>query len=135
MVTMTMFNTQVQGLRNELTKEISLIKAQQTQMMDKFKRDLKVLGIDSLINWYSRTCLKRPLKKNTKIGFRDRLSLYAGPKYCRMLQGEHSAILSTFIKLPFSIKTFVLYIFEWPLKKGLTVFVTFVIFYHNLQAF
>ena len=42
MVTMTMFNTQVQGLRNELTKEISHIKAQQTQMMDKFKRDLKV---------------------------------------------------------------------------------------------
>ena len=33
-----------------------------------------------------------------------------------MLQGEHSAILSTFIKLPFSIKIFVLSIFEWPLK-------------------
>ena len=27
----------------------------------------------------------------------------------------------TFIKLPFSIKTFVLYIFEWPLKTGFTV--------------
>ena len=27
---------------------------------------------------------------------------------------EHSAILSTFIKLPFVIKTFVLSIFEWP---------------------
>ena len=27
---------------------------------------------------------------------------------------EHSAILSTFIKLPFAIKTFVLSIFEWP---------------------
>ena len=135
MVTMTMFNTQVQGLRNELTKEISHIKAQQTQMMDKFKRDLKVLRIDSLIYWYSRTCLKRPLKKNTKIGFRDRLSLYAGQKYCRMLQEEHSAILLTFIKLPFSIKTIVLYIFEWPLKTGFTVFQSFVIFYHNLQTF
>ena len=33
-----------------------------------------------------------------------------------MLQGEHSAILSTFIKLPFVIKIFVLSIFEWPLK-------------------
>ena len=31
----------------------------------------------------------------------DRLSLNAGRKYCRMLQGEDSAILSTFIKLPF----------------------------------
>ena len=27
---------------------------------------------------------------------------------------EHSAILLTFIKLPFVIKTFVLSIFEWP---------------------
>ena len=38
-----------------------------------------------------------------------------------MLQGEHSAILSTFIKLPFSIKTFVLSIFKWPLMTGFTV--------------
>ena len=37
---------------------------------------------------------------------------YAGQKYCRMLQGEHSAILSNFIKLPFVIKVFVLSIFE-----------------------
>ena len=35
---------------------------------------------------YSKTCLKRPLKKKTKIGFQDRLSLNAGQKYCRMLQ-------------------------------------------------
>ena len=33
-----------------------------------------------------------------------------------MLQWEHSAILLTFIKLPFVIKIFVLSIFEWPLK-------------------
>ena len=33
-----------------------------------------------------------------------------------MLQGEHSAIISTFIKPPFVIKIFVLSIFEWPLK-------------------
>ena len=39
-----------------------------------------------------------------------------------MLQGEHSAILSTFIKLPVSIKTFdVLSIFKWQLKIGSTV--------------
>ena len=62
-----------------------------------------------------------PLKKKTKIGFQDRLSLNAGQKYCRMLQGEHSAILSTFIKLPFVINIFVLSIFEWPLKTGFTV--------------
>ena len=35
--------------------------------------------------------------------------------------GEHSAILSTFIKLPFIFKPFVLPIFEWPLNTGFTV--------------
>ena len=38
-----------------------------------------------------------------------------------MLQGEHSAILSIFIKLSFVIKICVLSIFEWPLKTGFTV--------------
>ena len=42
---------------------------------------------------YSKTCLKRPLSKRPKMGFQDQLSLNAGQKYCRMLQGEHSAIL------------------------------------------
>ena len=35
---------------------------------------------------YTVKPLKRPLKKKTKIGFKDRLSLNAGQKYCRMLQ-------------------------------------------------
>ena len=73
------------------------------------------------IGKYSKTCLKRPLSKRAKIGFQDHLSINAGQKYCRMLQGEHSAILSTFIKLPFVIKIFVLSIFEWSLKTGYTV--------------
>ena len=51
----------------------------------------------------------------------DRLSLIAGQKYCRMLQGEHSAILLTFIKLHLVIKIFVLSIFEWRLKTDFTV--------------
>ena len=50
--------------------------------------------------------------KKKKIGFQDQLSLNAGLKYCRMLQGEHSAILSNFIKLPFVSKIIVLSIFE-----------------------
>ena len=37
--------------------------------------------------YYSETCLKRPLKKKTKNCFQGRLSLNAGQKYCRMLQG------------------------------------------------
>ena len=36
-------------------------------------------------------------------------------------KGEYSAILSTFIKLSFVIKSFVLSIFEWTLKTGFTV--------------
>ena len=39
-----------------------------------------------------------------------------------MLQGEHFAILSTFIKLPLSINTLILSIFKWPLKTGFTVY-------------
>ena len=70
---------------------------------------------------YSKTCLKWPLKMKTKICFQDPLSLNAGQKYCRMLQGEHSAKFSTFIKLPLVIKIFVLSIFDWPLKTGFTV--------------
>ena len=35
--------------------------------------------------------------------------------------GEHSAILSTFIKLPFVFKTLVLSISEWPFKTGFPV--------------
>ena len=57
-------------------------------------------------------------KRKPKIIFQDRLSLNAGQKYFRMLLWEQTAILSTFIKLPFANKTFVLSIFEWPLKTG-----------------
>ena len=38
-----------------------------------------------------------------------------------MLQREHSAILLTFIKLPFVIKIFVLSVFEWPFDTGFFV--------------
>ena len=38
-----------------------------------------------------------------------------------MLQGEHSAILSTFIKLPIVIKIFALSIFVWLFNTGFTV--------------
>ena len=48
--------------------------------------------------------------------------LNAGQKYCRMLQGEPSAIFSTFIKLSFVIKIFVLCMLDQSLKTGCTVF-------------
>ena len=79
------------------------------------------IGIDSFISEpgyigtilqrnYSKTRLKRPLKKKTK-------NCFSRPII--MLQGEHSVILSTFIKLPFVIKIFVLSIFEWLLRHFL----------------
>ena len=69
--------------------------------------------------------------KRQRIGFQDQLSLNAGQKYCRMLQGEHSAILSTFIKLPFVIKIFVLSIFEWPFYTGFTVYLIHIHLYRQ----
>ena len=48
-----------------------------------------------------------------------------------MLQVEHSAILSTFIKLPIVIKIFVLSIFEWPFYTGFTV----GLYFHMLYVF
>ena len=72
---------------------------------------------------YSKTCVKWPLSKIPKIEYQDQLSPNAGQKYCRMFQGEHSAILSTFIKLQFVIKIFVLSIFEWPFYTGFTVII------------
>ena len=48
---------------------------------------------------------------------------------------EHSAILSTFIKLPFAIKPFVLSIFEWPLKTGFTVYVDLISYFIKVRTF
>ena len=50
-----------------------------------------------------------------------------------MLQGEHSAILSTFIKLPLVIKVFVLSIFEWPFYTGFTV-ISLIIQIHSVDV-
>ena len=57
--------------------------------------------------------------KKSKNGFQYQLSLNAGQKYCKMLQGVHSAIISTFIELLLVIKIFILSSFEWPFKTGL----------------
>ena len=65
---------------------------------------------------YAKTCVKRPLSKRRKIGFLDQYRLM------QVKSKAESAILSTFIKLPFVIKIFVLSIFEWPFYKGFTVY-------------
>ena len=64
-------------------------------------------------------------KRRPKIDFQDLLSLNACQNYCRILQGERSAILLTFIRLPFVIKISVLSIFGWMLKTGFTVHLTY----------
>ena len=46
---------------------------------------------------------------------------------------EHSAILFTFIKLPFVFKTIVLSIFEWSLKTGFTVVSCIVYSFSTIQ--
>ena len=81
---------------------------------------------------YSKTCLKRLLKKNTKIGFQYQLSLNAGQKYCRMLPLEHSAILSTFIKLPFPLRPLFCLFLSGRLRQVL-LFVLFVCFFVALR--
>ena len=60
------------------------------------------------------------LKKSKKLVFKTNYRLMQVKRIaeCSM---EHSAILSTFINLPFVI--FVLSIFEWPFYTGFTVFV------------
>ena len=71
------------------------------------------------VSLYSKTFVKLPLSKRPQIGFQDQLSLNVGRKYCRMLPLEHSAILSTFIKLPLVIKIFVLSILRGPFRQVL----------------
>ena len=84
-----------------------------TQSMGVGKDSKKVHTVKPVSNGHSQ--------KDHKIGFQHQLSLNAVQKYCGMLQGEHSAILSTFIKLPFVIKIFVLPIFERPFYTGFTI--------------
>ena len=59
---------------------------------------------------YSKPCVKWPLSKRPKLVFKTsyRLMKVKSIAECSKGQGEHSAILSTFIKLPFVINIFVL---------------------------
>ena len=72
---------------------------------------------------YSKTCLKRLLKKKTEIGFQDGSSLKCRSKVLQntLLQhsGEHSAILSTFIKLPFVLRPLFCLFFSGSLRQVL----------------
>ena len=72
---------------------------------------IHLLNIFLHIWWFYKVRDKdgfQEIQQSLKIWFQCRLSFNADQEYCRMLQREHSAILSTFIKLPFVIKIFVL---------------------------
>ena len=63
---------------------------------------------------YSKTCLKRPLKKYLKLGFKT--------DYCLMqVKRIAECSLGPSLELLFVVKTFVLSVFKWPLKTGDTV--------------
>ena len=68
---------------------------------------------DSSIRWaHMPLCKTATLKKEQKLVFKTNY---------RLMQGEHSAMCLTFIKLQFVIKIFVLSTFEWPFYTGFTV--------------
>ena len=93
------------------------------------------LGVSTYMS--SKTCVQRPLSNRPKIGFQDQLSLNAGQKYSRMrIALEHSAIFLTFIKLPFVINIFVLYILSGRFIRFYSIIVLFIAYakYHSLTG-
>ena len=61
------------------------------------------------------------IKEDQKLVFNTNYRLMQVKSIAECSEGEHSAILSASIKLPFEIKTFVFSIFEWPLKAAYSV--------------
>ena len=82
---------------------------------------------------YSKTCLKRPLTEETKIGFHDPLSVNAGSKVLQNAPREHSAIVSSFIKIPLSLKPLICLILSGRLRQVL-LYYTPPQFLHNLLS-
>ena len=114
-----MFSEQKQTCANKIVPAQPALRGavySETACLFSTENDLSWISPDQQLDDYS----KMATLKKTKNWFQDQLLLNADQKHCRMLQGEHSAILSTFIKLPFVTKIFVLSIFEWPLKTGFT---------------
>ena len=81
-------------------------------------------GCSQHMSWfkkYSKTCVNvMATLKKTNICFQTNYCLMQ-IKSIAECHREHSAIRSTFIKLPCVFKIFVLSIFEWPFYTGFTV--------------
>ena len=72
----------------------------------------------SIFEWpfYARLtvmCKTATPQKDRKLFFKTNYRLMQVKNIAECSKGEHSAILSTFIKLPFVMKIFILSIFEW----------------------
>ena len=74
-----------------------------------------VISNKFVIVMYSKSRVQRLLSKRPKLVSKTYYRLMLVKSIARMLQGEHSTMLSTFIKLPFVVKIFVSSIFEWVL--------------------
>ena len=84
---------------------------------------MNIFSVDyNLDHICSKTCVKQLLSKRPKIGFQDQLSLNAGQKYCRMLQGEQHTqqYFRPSLSYNFSLRFFFVY-FEWQFYAGFTV--------------
>ena len=70
-----------------------------------------------LLHFCSKNLIKysKNTQKDQNLVFKNDYHLNAVQKYYRMLWGEHSAILSSFSKIPFVIKTGLLSMVEWPI--------------------
>ena len=79
----------------------------------KSNKQEKTYAVKSVLRGHSERTPK--LVSNTDNRLMQVKSIAECPK------GSILETLSTFIKLPFSIKTFVLSIFKWPPKTGFTV--------------
>ena len=62
---------------------------------------------------YSKTWLKRPLKKKTKTCFETDYHFMQVISIAECSKESCSAILSTFIKLPFVIKILICFVYFW----------------------
>ena len=67
---------------------------------------------------YSKTYVQRPLSKRPKIVFKTNFCLM---QVKSITECSKAAILSTFIKIPVVIDTFILSFIEWPFYTGFTV--------------
>ena len=88
----------------------------------RFTHTVKLQPARGLDQWecrYSKTCLKWPLKKKTKIGFQDRLLLNAGQKYCRMLQESILQYFWPSLSYHLSLRSLFCLLLSGCLKQGL----------------